>query len=1690
MSAPRAPSFEPRRTKQLREELLARAVAWLPGWRSQPGSGELGNALMSIAARIESEATQRLDRLPEKAFRNFFAWLGVRGQAGRAARLPIVLTMNDNAEAVTADPPVQLQALAGDEPVLLETESSVCILPGKLDQLIAVDPAHDALYLPPFAFGTAQAPKPLPEEWRLKAEAGTGAVKLQLEPALGLTTDLTIEDVQSGLPYRVMAVEGGIVTIDPPLGTPASTAVTGATSETQLVIGSVFRRVAEFQPFGEQRRNRQSHALYLGANDALGIDTPAIIEIRAERPMAVDAEWWFWGSQSRQPAKWIRLLPIIVELTRVVLFKPAGSIDQLEIAGATSRWLRATRATGAQPVLSGGLTIRVNCAIEELAPTTTEGQRNLETATTEIKSDIPAMEGVANTVPLVLNAPFYPLGREPRQFDSFYLASKEAFSKANAKVTLDFVTGDSFASPLSVASVDGGYLVTAVGTDKRLKRMWLAASLAAGASRPEVRLLSAVSPPAPADRPIALHGDLRPGVAVTDDQAVFSVWAGESVYLYTQHGDGQQQNESPWRDLGDPRAALKPPPDSSVPALPGDTVLMLTRTSLNIYAVSNGQLFFRSTADGAEWQHMVDAVGVARLVPFIVVDDQGNGTAAGDDLLYVTNSGELFLFHAEKSYSIETSKSLDPNVYPLAIARADGSQVVLSQSHSSLQPTELLAYVLNERELDDFDDALPKARLHASAQAKLKSRTIGWTTVEPAVLSAALVLEERGLGVPATWDFMGNAEPTVGDAPARAALIEGPAVLGPYHLFEGHKGAVSITVPSQKLHSNVRTVMSDLFLFEPDVLPSADDLVLLGLVWPRKRLLTTAASTFQVDDSGQCALELSEPLQERTKLTSATVYIGDPERTLDGILSDGADGKWHLQLHEGDLTPVENTLLYLQDERESALIRVTAYSDETLESGGEKVTTRLLSFQAVDGFGVEALGGGILKYTVVKAYDTDAKPLPVLELNKVDAAIRRDMTKGLLKFQGAPGEQRVAYLLDEQERAILSEPWREVPSAPVRFDVFNIGVLGPYAVFEPLRGRNPELFWEYWNGSSWWRIPGVVDDTDNLLTSGLVTFCVPKDLQQVDVIGRKNLWIRARLTGGDFGQETVKVVTKKISETESEQKVVRSNDSIAAPYMMSLTIRYDVCCPVTPDHLLAEDGASIRNQTDANRTPGAVVEYFVPLDAALASFDSESTQPGGPALYLGFDVPLKGRPLTLLFIMAEGQHEAAYPVRLDALLGGQFRPLVVEDGTRGLNETGIISFELSESPQLTELFGQARYWLRIRPGTLLVDATSWQPRVKAAYLNAAWATAAETQSDELLGSSDGSPEQKVRLARQPVLADSLELRVREPLGEEDIADLRAHDPAFVLERVGHRGGPWVLWHEVIDPLDHDANERVYALDHQTGELRFGDGVHGMIPPIGRDVFLARRYKHGGGAKTSAIHAWSQISLLTPLPGVESADAPLDAAGGADPQDAPTTLRFAPANARIRERALTLADFEALAMQLSLDIAQVRALRRGLSVVLVVVVRGRQPTPSKELLRELRRYLLARCSPSWSADGALRLTPATLVPLRVRLSLTIPRLEVSGRVARQVTAHIAALLDPASGGLDGGGWRIGEIPSEADIAACLQDVPELELIDAISLLSGEEGDEPLRSALRPTELLQLVSDGVLIDSTVSASEGVA
>lgn len=1632
----RPPSFEPRRRKQLQDALLDRARTWLRDWHPRDET-DFATALFKIAARIESEVTQRLDRAPEKAFRAFLDWLGVKGKPGLAARMPVVFTMTPRSDPVDAPERVQLQVSAGDVPINFETEKPLRILPGSLATIVAADPKSDAFFLPTSGIFNLEEPPLLPSSWRLKSDAAVGADQLQLDPPVGLAAGMTLSD-PAGQHYRVTATQGAIVTIEPAVGTIEPKPGVEAAAGTALTAGTVISRVDVFTPFSTTERNRQEHALYLGSAGALNIETPAWIAVEGGAAIPPDATWWYSGkATASSPVSWRPITESIIAGADRLLHKPAGAIETLKIDGYQSRWIKASRTAGQieQSSDASALRLSINCKLPD--------------ANTKAPA-VKALEGIANTTPLVLDAGFYPFNREPRQFDSFYLGSKEAFSKPNAKATLKFELGDAVhGARAAIGLSDTEYLTVGIGDDGRLQRIAHGLTTVTGVTAPTLSFLSPAQPVGADQRPIRLNSGTRPGAALLNGVPHVAAGAGNEVWLWRQFAGREA-----WESLGKPLAGAARVEQIAITANAGEAV---------IYAVADTKLY-RRVAGGADWQpvNVPTTDPIVMVAPVVPAGSRAGQQIESDGVVAVSDQGEMFLGVSGTWTAIAGGPTLDPTCHPLVVSAA-GARLCMTRNDQG-QPAAW-----------DLSQTGP-------------GETLGGTTLIGHALDfvshdgtsvVAVFVATQGTNPPALaiWDAF-NSAPAIFLAPP-SNPVDGPLIVGGaggvrYVFVPAGDGKAYVTPVGQVQHlDNADVIDVAIFSDAQDWSQENDLLIDIGGNSNNRVLF---ADGVPLAAGGAWVMKLSDVGKPEQAPVTVDVY--------QAVHAQDRSGTWRAvrQLevqNAADATAAgaANALMYVDVGGKRRVIAVssvagnivTLASDMPAGSNGDAVPYRVCTVAPL-------------------AATLSVELRPAVDVSTLGPALASVLANSVFESQDpglTPQSQNVRYAF-AGDIAVLGAPWDAKPTQ-AQYDFFvKVALLGTWTPFEPPTPRNPTLSWEYYDGTAWRPIQQLKDFTESLAKTGTVEFCVPKDLKETDVVGRTNNWVRARLVGGDYGQETVTVTTAPGSAPNTTtQTVERNTDSIRAPYVGLLTVEYVVCCPVTPDVVLTRDNGGLRDQTDVNRNTGAILEYFVPLSAAMKSAAGPA-QAGATdrALFLGFDTKLTGGPIQILFLVDEGTHDAAFPLRVDALTGGRFKPIVVSDETRGLNENGVVTMHLAESPQLSELFGTSKYWLRVRPSQRLGGEDKWQPRIRAAYLNATWAIAADTQELEPLGSSDGSPHQRFRLARPPVIEGSLNLRILERLGDEEIEALQkaGTDVRKRLPNVLERPGCWVLWKQVVDPADEPSGARVYSLDDAKGIITFGDGLHGMIPPIGTDVILAERYQRGGGAAANAVAAWSKINLVTPLSGVNAVVNPDAAAGGSDPQDETTTVRFAPANLRLRERALTFADFEMLALQSSRDIAQVRAIPTRAGMRLVVVMRGPDSAPRGAVVRELRTHLLNHAAPMLAAKDVLQITGPDEIVVRVDLELVVAAIESSGSVAAEARLRVAKLLDPATGGRDGVGWALGEMLTETEIAAALVGIRHLEGIEKVVVTKRDGG---ALTPLKPSQLIRLAPDGVAIAIGVPA-----
>lgn len=603
----------------------------------------------------------------------------------------------------------------------------------------------------------------------------------------------------------------------------------------------------------------------------------------------------------------------------------------------------------------------------------------------------------------------------------------------------------------------------------------------------------------------------------------------------------------------------------------------------------------------------------------------------------------------------------------------------------------------------------------------------------------------------------------------------------------------------------------------------------------------------------------------------------------------------------------------------------------------------------------------------------------------------------------------------------------------------------------PVQARSIRLLWEFSVGETSWAALGTSamvrirdertnfsDATEALSRTGEVSFRFPSMPQKGILNGQKKYWVRVRIVGGDYGEEAH-------WEHDSTKGYVVVPANVAPPIISAADVSY----------VIASDSA-----------PNAIWGYE---DFRYAAADSQGLrlfQPagsGGPALYLGFrrvnGQVLEHSPLTMYFGL--GNLPAGKGARLasssPALVwdfwsqaSRSWTSLIVRDDTNGFRTSGIVSLLGPEGFAATQEFGRERHWLRIRRTD---SAGNLEPVLRLILLNTTMAVQAMTATDEVLGSSNGKPSQKFHTNQAPVLEGQV-LQVREPtLPSVESAELITSEEgrdavSRLLNPFSKREEIWIRWHLVPNFNASGPLNRHYVLNRVTGEVTFGDGENGRIPPVLPGNIRMRRYRSGGGARGNKP-VGSVAQLMTTVPYVERVNNLEAASGGADPETRAEVLDRAPRGVRHGRRAVTAEDFEDLALMASPEVGRAFCVplrdlaadpdgeKLALGVISLIVVprsADRKPLPSGGLLDRVRSFL----DQHRLLTTDLVLVAADYVAIRMEIELAITDPNAAADVQEAAKRELERYLHPTMGGR-GSGWDFGRLPVASDLYTLLEGI---------------------------------------------------
>jgi hypothetical protein len=687
-----------------------------------------------------------------------------------------------------------------------------------------------------------------------------------------------------------------------------------------------------------------------------------------------------------------------------------------------------------------------------------------------------------------------------------------------------------------------------------------------------------------------------------------------------------------------------------------------------------------------------------------------------------------------------------------------------------------------------------------------------------------------------------------------------------------------------------------------------------------------------------------------------------------------------------------------------------------------------------------------------------------------------DTSRSFYPFDKQPKLETTLYLCQDE---LFSQT-----EATIRIDLVQADAA---TVDPPNPSVDLTIDWEYYNGKRWHLMgrstpTGVKDaleavkfeDTTNAFTqSGQVSFRRPKGIKPVEVHAQEALWIRARITAGDFGEQGR-------YELEGDTWVWRHERPLKPPALKELTLKFvEDDKPVTKVYTFNDFQFS--DETDFASAEGKRFQAFQPI--------SEEN----PSLYLGFEGddagPFPNRPVGIHFEIVDldpdfrDEDYALYLAKKAGGLGTDFTreqrvlwefsdgkkwvPLPVTDGTLNFTRSAMLEFigPKKFAWRKSKRFGDDLFWLRAR---LEMGGYDQMPKIARVLMNSTHAVNHLTLRDEVMGSSRGTPNQRFKLTRKPVLeGEVVYVRESEMPTSEQLQELKDEfgDDA-VEEATGGDQGYWVRWRRVDTFYGHHRDSRVYTVDALEGALKFGDGIRGMMPPEGTSNIVCRVYHVGGGARGN-VGSYSINVLRQPIPYIESVTNHFNARGGADAETVEEVKQRGPHVIKSRDRAVTQSDFEWLSKEASPGVARAKCIESGeregqVTVVCVPKfdVRANMTAndlrekllPSNELLRRVKSYLDDR--------RLISCIVSVEKPRYIDLSLTVELVREPGGssedIKNDVELALRKFLHPILGSRNGKGWPFGRVLHKVDLYNVAEEVSGVEFVDRVVIIDEDRG----------------------------------
>lgn len=572
--------------------------------------------------------------------------------------------------------------------------------------------------------------------------------------------------------------------------------------------------------------------------------------------------------------------------------------------------------------------------------------------------------------------------------------------------------------------------------------------------------------------------------------------------------------------------------------------------------------------------------------------------------------------------------------------------------------------------------------------------------------------------------------------------------------------------------------------------------------------------------------------------------------------------------------------------------------------------------------------------------------------------------------------------------------------------------------YQSARTAPQRVIFEYYNGQGW-RPLSCTNSWDKLFDGSYggeyeITFLCPSDWMSVPIEGYEGKSMRIR--------------------------VVQADDCYLLPCDHVMPVLHDVTLSYRyewpwkqPQSVKTVVGTQCDDQTKSF-LEGRGLTAFRPLDEPPA------------CLYLGFDRPIEGGPVSLWFDVEEQVRFRTCPMTFEYATRHGFREMKVVDETNRFAHSGQILFVPPSDFAPHEVEGIERWWLRIRADEDALSA--FHPKLLDIRINAVKIENRQTHPEEEFYISAAVPNMSFTLSAKNILYANVFVSEMGRLSPEEMRAMITHAPEDVrveYDFLGKISSFYVRWTEVENFMRSKAHDRHYVLDRLNRRLIFGDGVHVRIPQVqrnGQPAILVQEVScdgEAGNVPAGAIDRFYGNVLY-----VNSVTNPHAVYAGSDLEKMESIHRRGADFFSSRGRLVTQRDFVRAVEAYSSSIGKVKCLMGyaadgtpcpgAVTIVIMTKDYAQGSGAFYHLCEPLRRELLERCEATLSSEQ-LMITE----PMYVEINVSVWGKAVSQtntfEMQDQIEQAIRRFLEPMES-VGHRGWKIGQLPTEKQIKMVL------------------------------------------------------